>query len=163
MNVRVAYISTTNGDIFGLFLAVVLFFVFPIVLKTVSGQFQILDTWCVSGFGLHQSEFLFYAVYISPCLNVHVCECVQGWLPSLCLAFVAWARALRLPRGHHCPRSPQPSGHRCSPIDTMLLTRTPHLSRCVGGQARRPVACHAIGHLQAPRDAGRGNPSRLQF
>lgn len=104
--------------------------------------------------------FFFFKCYaharVSPSFSVHVCECVQGWLPSLCLAFVAWARDLRLPRGHHCPRSPQPSGHRCSPIDTMLLTHTPHLSRCVGGQARRPVACHAIGHSQPARDAGRG-------
>lgn len=108
-----------------------------------------------------KSRFLVFSfkccVHESPhLLSVHVCECVQGWLPSLCLPFVAWARALRLPRGHHCPRSPQPSGHRCSPIDTMLLTHTPHLSRCVGGQARRPVACHAIGHSLPARDAARG-------
>lgn len=140
----------------------VLFIVLLIVLKTAAG-FHILDTWCVVGFSLNQSGFFFYAVYISPSLNVHVCECVQGWLPSLCLAFVAWARAPRLPPGHHCPRSPQPSGHRCSPIDTVLLTHTPHLSRCVGGQVRRPVACHAIGHLQAARDAGRGSHCVYSF
>lgn len=74
---------------------------------------------------------------------VCVFMCVYGWLPSLCLAFAAWARALRLPWGHHCPRSPQPSGHRCSPFDTVFLTHTPHSPRCVGGQAGCPVVCHS--------------------
>lgn len=58
------------------------------------------------------------------CVCIHVC--VHGWLSSLCLAFATRARALRLPWGHHCPRSPQPSGHRCSLFDTVLLTHTPH-------------------------------------
>lgn len=83
----------------------------------------------------------------SVCMCIHVC--VHGWLSSLCLAFAARARALRLPRGHHCPRSPQPSGHRCSLFDTVLLTHTPHSPRCVGGQAGHPVACHACTPLAA--------------
>lgn len=82
-----------------------------------------------------------------PLVCVHVC--LHGWLPSLCLAFAARARALRLPWGHHCPRSPQPNGHRCSPFDTVLLTHTPHSPGCVGGQAGRPVACHARTPLAA--------------
>lgn len=131
------------------FLAHILLYVCQMILKR-----------CCFSYGF----FFLTCVYVSPSLSVHVCERVRGWLPSLCLAFVAWARAVRLPRGHHCPRSLQPSGHRCSPIDTMLLTHTPHLCRCVGGQARRPVACHAIGHSQPARDVGRGGgASRLQF
>lgn len=85
------------------------------------------------------------------CVFMHVCVCVDCWLPSPCLAFAARSRAPRLPRGHHCPRSPQPSGHRCSPFDTVLLTHAPRSSRCVGGQAGRPVACHTCTPLVTQR------------
>lgn len=98
---------------------------------------------------------VFQALVCTSLLKLDVCVypplsvSVYGWLSSLCLAFAARARALWLPRGHHCPRSPQPSGHRCSPFDTVLLTHTPHSPRCVGGQAGRPVACHARTPLAA--------------
>jgi len=128
------------------------------------------STVCVSGFSLHQLGVCLLwdvCVYGSPLCSVCVHMCVHGWLPSLCLAFAARARALRLPRGLHCPRSPQPSGHRCSPFDTVLLTHTPHSPRCVGGQAGRPVARHTATPLDAwcvhvTLNRG-GKPSRRQF
>lgn len=48
---------------------------FRLSYKRLQAGFRFL-TLCVY-LVLHQSGFLFYAVYISPCLNVHVCECVQ--------------------------------------------------------------------------------------
>lgn len=117
---------------------------------------------CVCVCALHQL-YLFAAAMLYVCMHgippfgvcvcvyACVCVCVDCWLPSPCLAFAARSRAPRLPRGHHCPRSPQPSGHRCSPFDTVLLTHAPRSSRCVGGQAGRPVACHTCTPLVAQR------------
>lgn len=98
------------------------------------------DPLCEADLGLHQHLCVCTEVPAPLCMCVHMC--VHGWLSSLWWAFAEQARALQLPRGHHCPRSPQPSGHRCSPFDTMLLTHTPHSPRYVGGQAGCPVACH---------------------
>lgn len=113
-----------------------------------------MTTWCVTDV---PAAWLVFAnmQYVQECACTWVSTpqcacvflCVHGWLPSLCLAFVARARALQFPQGHHCPCSPQPSGHRCSWFDTVLLTHTPHSTRCVGGQAGHPVACHTCKPL----------------
>ncbi|CAB1451577.1 unnamed protein product [Pleuronectes platessa] len=130
------------------------------------------DTACVTFKGINSVDVSLRGAYRESLTSLHLlqrggashCTVVYG----LCLAFAAWARALRLPRGYHCPRSPQPSGHRCSPFDTVFLTHTPHSSRCVGGQAGCPVVCHSRTPFAAwcphvtPKKRG-GKPSRLQF